>query len=629
MTQRLNKPDTAADIKLRDCLDHKQSFVMVAGAGSGKTTSLVKSLAYIGDTYGKNLKRRGQKVACITYTKVAEQEILEDVGHDPMFQVSTIHSFLWELIKPFQNNIRSWVAKRMHEEIAELEEHNAKQRTQQKTKDKNEKKIARYHEALHQLKDMEKFTYETGSDYKNGVLGHSDVIKMVPQLIQEYALLQKITSQKYPFIFVDESQDTEAEVVQALKSIDASLGGNFCLGFFGDPMQKIYTTGIGEIPAEEGWEEIPKPENFRSTTSILGVINKIRAQGNPLQQEPGNKSEVKAGTARLFVLPTDDYRDQNLNIVREWVAKQNDDTGWQKDDVKNGTKLLVIVHRMAAKRLGFHDLYSAFNDGGVPDKVKAGFTEGTFWVLKPFLNCILPIIESFSSENFLVMSILREYSPRLQPNALEVAPNKAEHLSTLKRDIAELVNIMEDSKQVTVEDVLTFVSEKQLLKLDDRFSRYLSIPEVGGLDINLDPDNQDKIDNAIAAFFLCPVNQLFGYQKYINDESAYSTQQGVKGAEFSRVLVVLDDEEGTHSHFSYNKLLGLQELSKTDKKNITENKDHVIARTLRLFYVCCSRALSDLAVVLFTNDPLTTADLVKKREIFAEDDVLTLDDITD
>ena len=52
MTSRIGQPDTDADNELRDCLDQKPltSFVMVAGAGSGKTTSLVKALAHLSAT---------------------------------------------------------------------------------------------------------------------------------------------------------------------------------------------------------------------------------------------------------------------------------------------------------------------------------------------------------------------------------------------------------------------------------------------------------------------------------------------------------------------------------------------------------------------------------------------------
>src|SRR5689334_18713593 len=102
-TRRIDKPDTEADIQLRKYLDQSTSFVMVAGAGSGKTTSLVKALAHIGKTHGKSLRERGQRIACITYTEVATEQIFGDVGQDHLFHVSTIHSFLWDLIKPFHN----------------------------------------------------------------------------------------------------------------------------------------------------------------------------------------------------------------------------------------------------------------------------------------------------------------------------------------------------------------------------------------------------------------------------------------------------------------------------------------------------------------------------------------------
>lgn len=95
MTRRIDKPDTAADIELRGYLDAdvRSCFVMMAGAGSGKTTSLVKALDHIGKKHGAELRRRGQRVACITYTRIAVKEIRGDVGDQLLFYVSTIHSW--------------------------------------------------------------------------------------------------------------------------------------------------------------------------------------------------------------------------------------------------------------------------------------------------------------------------------------------------------------------------------------------------------------------------------------------------------------------------------------------------------------------------------------------------------
>src|SRR3546814_15969592 len=84
MTSRIGQPDTAADIELRACLDQRPQtcFVMIAGAGSGKTTSLVKALAHLAQTRSTELRTRGQKIACITYTEVAVKEIWGDVGNE-------------------------------------------------------------------------------------------------------------------------------------------------------------------------------------------------------------------------------------------------------------------------------------------------------------------------------------------------------------------------------------------------------------------------------------------------------------------------------------------------------------------------------------------------------------------
>lgn len=210
MTRRIDKPDTDADTTIRACLDKSKSFIMVAGAGSGKTTTLVKALAYIKTTKGNQLQLNGQQVACITYTSVAEKEILSDVGNDPLFQVSTIHSFLWKLIKPFQSDIKKWVKHRIQERLDDLisKRENFSSRVQENTRTKNAEDIQKYEIVLQKINEITRFNYETGSNYLEGILGHDDIIKMGPYLIAEYPLLRKIIAKKYPFFFVDESQDT-------------------------------------------------------------------------------------------------------------------------------------------------------------------------------------------------------------------------------------------------------------------------------------------------------------------------------------------------------------------------------------------------------------------------------------
>jgi DNA helicase II / ATP-dependent DNA helicase PcrA len=608
MTKRINAPDTAADITLRECLDKSPltSFIMVAGAGSGKTTSLVKALNHIITTKGDVLRRQGQQVACITYTEIAAKEIWNDVGNNALVHVSTIHSFLWTVIKPFQKDIKKWVLGNIIQKTTDLENKMAcyGSRVQSKTKDKDAKRLEMLKSTSLSIDKVSYFNYGTASNYLKGILGHDDIVKLVPALIRERAMLNTIVSQKFPYVFVDESQDTFPEIVSAFKKIDIVHKGKFCLGFFGDPMQKIYPTGVGDIPVEESWQIIKKPENFRCSKNVLDLINAIRKQSDGLQQTGGrieivgDEAVPVQGSAQIFILPADVHRTENLQKVKEWCSEKFGDDSW-KDDSK--IKIFVIVHRMAAIRLGFPNLYSAMNDDA-PSSFKDGFLDGSSWPLKPFLNFILPLVQkNLEGQKFEVASIARANSPKLMGENLK-SPDLPNYLKTIKKEIDKLTEMMKDGSKATVLEVFKLAQNSDLTILDGRIVDHMNDtvkPE------EAPEGEEDPVVIEIAAmkkYFTCPANELWGYKKYFESESPFATQQGVKGAEFDRVLTILDDEEGTHRQFSYDKYFGVADLSNTDNENIAQGKDSVIDRTRRLFYVSCSRAKKELVVVYYTAD---------------------------
>jgi DNA helicase II / ATP-dependent DNA helicase PcrA len=629
MTSRAYQKDTEADLELYRCLNSSppRSFLMIAGAGSGKTTSLIKGLAEILNKHGERLNLRRQRVACITYTEIAAGEIWADVGHNSLVHVSTIHSFLWSLVRSFQTDIQDWVTYRINQKLDELLEKRATfgPRVQQRMRDKNESDIDRYRQELGRINHVHLFTYGTGSNYGNGVLGHDDIIKMVPQLIIEHALLRSILAQQYPFLFVDESQDTMENVVTALRAVEEERERDFCLGFFGDPMQQIYTTGIGEIPANPDWVKITKQENFRCPANVLRVANAIRRDGDGLVQtrgrmiESGEAPASMPGSANIFILPVDEKRDQRIAQVRAWMKEKIGDPLWQKNEGKEAVKVLVIVHRMAAKRLGFIDLYSALNDNA-PDKFKNGFLDGTAWPVRPFKNFILPLVNACKNGNeFEAMQILRIQSPLLTREKI-VRANLPERLGKLQQFVEKIQEMMKPDSRATTADVLRSVYEAGVIVLDQRVLSYLNLPPKTVIDDRhavVAEDDEDELAKEVSsmdAFLACPASQFWGYYKYVNEDSPFSTQQGIKGAEFERVLVVLDDDEGTHAQFSYDKYLGIKPLSDRDKENRREGKETAVERTRRLFYVCCTRALKDLIVVLFTTD----VDLAKRKIIESE-----------
>lgn len=641
MSSRANKPDTQADIDLRNCLGNvpPRSFIMKAGAGSGKTTSLIKGLSSAIRIHGEKLKKARQRIACITYTEIAAGEIWRDVGSDPLVHVSTIHSFMWLLAKPFQNDIRVWVSARIAEKIETLEQKRASYgpRVQQRTKDKDARDLERLHRQSGRIAAVNGFRYGTGSDYIKGILGHDDILRLVPYLIAERPLFRTILARQFPFIFVDESQDTTTEVIEALKTVESEPGVTLCLGFFGDPMQRIYATGTGVVEAAPNWAEIPKPENFRCSTKVLNLANAIRRDGDDLVQVPGQRlgSEgimpTPEGSAHLFILPADDTRDANLARVRDWMAARTGDNRWLLgDDDQEHVKLLVIVHQMAAKRLGFGELYTALNSRA-PTAFKDGFLDGSAWPLSPCVKFLIPIaIAHTEGRQLEVMRLIREYSPLLEKDSLAGA-NVAERLKALRELVDSIAEGIAGDSNATIGDLLKQVYVAGLLILDPRLASYLypelapSAPPAEGEenDDDQEDDESDKEMASMDAFLACPAKQLLAYQTYISERSPFSTQQGIKGAEFDRVLVVLDDAESTHFQFSYEKYLGLKPLSETDRKHIEAGEETTVDRTRRLFYVSCTRALNDLAVVLFTGDPILAERHVRTLSLFEDDAVHT------
>lgn len=627
MTSRIGKPNTETDTLLHQRLvsDGNRHFVMVAGAGSGKTTSLVKALAQVERTRGPILRLNGQKVACITYTEVAVGEIRGDVGADELFHVSTIHSFLWSIIKPFQNDLRNWVRSRLQKKISDEQEKIDKPRTREATKVRSAEAIERYRRQLSEIDSVKNFRYGTGSDYSNGVLGHSDILKMGPEFIAGYPLMQTVLTQRFPIIFVDESQDTEPAFVEALRQVARAFPLGFCLGFFGDPVQKIYMQGAGPIPPEEGWGILEKPENFRCPQAVLRVINRIRGEDDGLQQTRGRHVAINGeqvaveGSARLLILPADDRRQERLEDARRWLAQQDGDEGWLEETDEDALRMLVLVHRMAATRLGFPALYSALNDKS-PEDLSAGLVDGTAWVVRPFISYVLPlVIARREGREFELMRLLRKYCPLLQPDALACG-TVVGLLSDLQARVDELVAMLQADNGGRIGDVTRFIKDNDLMAFDER---YISLINVYA--DNTDPVAEPATENATLRFMKCDASELWGYRKYIEKLSPFATQQGIKGAEFEKVIVVVDDEESRTNTFSYGKYFGVSEPSDTDRANTAAGKDSVIDRTRRLFYVCCSRALSDLAVVVFTEDTMRMRDALLERAFFEAECVKVFD----
>lgn len=635
MSRRIDSPDTDADREIHACIvaTPPQPFVVRAGAGSGKTTSLIKALDWVISEHGASMRARKQKVACITYTDLATNEILADVNDDPLVHVSTIHSFYWSIAKTFQADIKVWLQNDIRRRISELEEEfeNYSSRVRQTTRDRNKADQERYARGLEAVAGVRTFNYGVGSDYAKGVLGHEDILQLADFLLQNRPLFRRVVALSYPFVFIDESQDTFPGVVKSFKEVEAQMQGKFCLGFFGDPMQSIFMRGAGDIQLEDHWRAITKPENFRCAKQILDVANAVRAQGDGMEQVRGlhervdGKLKLVEGSARMFVLPNTLNRTEALARVRAWSSATNNDEGWTTPDI--AVKILVIVHRMAANRLGFGGIYSALNDK-TSDAMKQGMQDGTGWPVRPFLSFALPIIAAVKAGNeFAAMSLLREFSPRLAPTAL-TGRRAADVLRELHAAVSRLVAML-DEAGTTIGDIALHLCDTGLFEFDERYARVLGFfRDIA--DTAQEPEAADAVpaeglssDAAMAKFFNCSAQELWPYERYVSEGSPYATQHGVKGAQFERVMVVMDEEESDYRTYNYERVFASAEARAADRARALDGDENTWSRTLRLLYVCCTRAQRGLVLAFFVADPATTLENVVASGILPRSAVFT------
>ena len=637
MSRRVDSPDTDADREIHACIAATPSrpFVVRAGAGSGKTTSLIKALDWVMSEHGASMRAKKQKVACITYTELAANEILADVNEDPLVHVSTIHSFYWSIAKTFQVDIKVWLQSDIRRRISTLEEEleNYGSRVRQTTRDRNRADQERYAQNLEAVANVKTFNYGVGSDYAKGILGHEDILQLTDFLLQNRPLFRRVVALNYPFVFIDESQDALPGVVKSFKEVEAQMRGKFCLGFFGDPMQSIFMRGAGDIPLEDHWRAITKPENFRCAKQILDVANAVRAQGDGMEQVRGLHERVGGdlrpveGSACMFVLPNALNRTEALTRVRAWSAARNNDEGWTTPD--DGVKILVIVHRMAANRLGFGGIYSALNDK-TSEAMKQGLQDGTGWPVRPFLSFALPIVAAVKAGNeFAAMNLLREFSPRLAPNAL-VGRRAADVLRELHAAVLRLVAML-DEAVTTVGDVALHLRDAGLFEFDERYARVLGFvgdvsepaQEVDASDAT--PAEGRSADAAMVKFFRCSAHELRPYERYVSEGSPYATQHGVKGAQFERVIVVMDEEESDYRTYNYERIFASAEARAADRARVQGGDENTWSRTLRLLYVCCTRAQRGLVLTFFVADPANFLENVVASGILPRSAVFTQD----
>ncbi len=605
MAHHNNDVDNHVDSEIYECINptSPKSFFLFAGAGSGKTRTLINVLSRFKEQHGTNFKFRNKKIAIITYTNAAADEIIRRLEHSSIFSVSTIHSFSWELIKNFTPDIKAWVNGNLIVEIAELEEQQSKSRDlNNKTSIGRARKIESKKERLASMDTIQKFIYNpNGDNVTKDSLNHSEVISIAADFIKNKVLFKQILLNKYPVILIDESQDTKKELIDALFDLQSQYKEKLSLGLFGDTMQRIYADGkenLG-IGLPEDWTQPAKKMNHRSKSRIIDLINKIRSGIDGQEQLPRN--ENTGGIVRLFAISRAKNKSEVEKLICQKMKEFTNDEKWENYDTDVMT--LILEHHMAARRMGFSTFFDPLY---AVDKIKTSLLDGTSTSINLFSKIVLALHQAYINNNkFEVANVIKKHSELVNKQTLLKEENKLSVFHSTNEKVNELMSLWVDGNQPTLLEILKKINETKLFKIASTLKLVLAR---GGAEVteNEEEEDLDKDDDILGAWEIAltaKFSEIIEYSRYINEESAFGTHQGVKGLEFDRVMIIIDDEESKGFMFSYDKLFGLKPMTSTDQKNIDEGKETGIDRTLRLFYVACSRAKESLAIVSYTDSP--------------------------
>lgn len=319
-----------------DCLDSIENhFKIEAGPGAGKTTFLANHVKRV-LSESKRLKST-RKIACITYTNIGVHALKRQLGMvSQEVEVSTIHSFLYRhVLKPYFWLLDEWPFK--NESIPTLYRQRLPGNIMRKilTKTNNVyllythkiplNNIRKIMEKLKWIKINNKYTFTLPNDYdrrievenKDGVLEmrslsvdnfelyrkechaenillYEDVLYYSYLLLKNHETIREIIRAKFPYIYIDEFQDTTSLQTDILKFLSDK---EVVMGVIGDKFQAIYGFTGATVKDFIDWE-LPNMktytilQNRRSHHFIVNILNYFKGDNGllqtPIRQRPGD-----------------------------------------------------------------------------------------------------------------------------------------------------------------------------------------------------------------------------------------------------------------------------------------------------------------------------------------------------
>ena len=348
-----------SDTNLDDIEHH---FRVFAGPGAGKTYWLINHIKNV----IKNSERLSPAsyIACISYTNVAVDEIVEKLGPLTEYvECSTIHSFLYRhVVKPYLHLIKDESGNSLVN-YAEVDGHDEHRPSDGKIRNwlqsigarfnyyANKAEVYKYVKKLKWVREEASGTWNFKAitfvgvpqyfpttrlnSYKqfywnDGIIDHEDVLYFSYRILEENHIIRKMLSHRFPYIFVDEFQDTNPVQTQVVKWLSAETT---IVGAIGDVEQSIYSFQGARYQDFEGFSvdgcvSYKIENNRRSTDIIISLLNHVRTDNliqTGIRQIEGDCVTLYAGEIHNVISRI--RNDLPISDILTIIARNNDEVG--------------------------------------------------------------------------------------------------------------------------------------------------------------------------------------------------------------------------------------------------------------------------------------------------------------
>lgn len=609
------------------CVDEKNSFLFKAGAGAGKTYALVKTLEYIAQ---KQCVDKQQNVVCITYTNNAVNEIKERLFNNNIFLIGTIHDVLWSICSKYQNELRREHQNHIENIIINLEKEikidikkeydtlniteyleiyndpifwNSKATefrsyfedkfiisisnvTNFKRRVKNEVKLDEYMQYLEKNNISScDISYDATSNFDRLIynkISHDTMIRYCTSIIKEYPTLRKIIVDRFPYIFIDECQDTITELVDVLAMIDEEYPNRICIGYYGDFKQKIYSSGVGSelVNQHKNLIVINKIFNRRSKSEIINFANKFiedenEKQASIFENNSGGKIEV--------FCKKDELENKQSNI------KENDYVYLYltNNDIFEYLQITNLVHIFNSHNTKYKGAsYGLLNQETISSIDKLGNIQVLIYnIIKPFV---------LTNENLLSAMISKKVI--MKNSVLNVSEAIKKIQSIDPKNVGDIVNFYESEDSKLFNDELKIKYEEY-----DKISDFI-IENI----MNIYKTDESTALEVFQNLLEVNYKEILNWYTYLiakeNGEAKVYTLHGSKGLEFENVTVFLGDTFGKRNSGNIKKCL---------KSIFEDDQIEYDKEILNLLYVAITRAKSNLKLVYLTDSKEDWMDKIK------------------